>query len=84
MRVPAADGHEGALRAPSVIVEAGSIAQFIPKGGRLLANPKATVQAEGLPFPEGADVHVVKTNDRLYYLPLPPKPAACGISGRGG
>ncbi len=42
---------------------------------RLLADPKAALQAEGLTFPEDAEVRVVETNDRLYYLPLPPKPA---------
>ncbi len=41
---------------------------------RLLADPKAALQAEGLTFPEGAEVHVVETNDRLFYLPLPTKP----------
>ncbi len=43
---------------------------------RLLADPKAALQAEGLTFPEDAEVHVVETNDRLFYLPLPPKPLA--------
>ncbi len=54
---------------------------------RLLADPKATLQAEGLTFPAGAEVHVVETNDQLYYLPLPPKPAALSteeLSGMAG
>ncbi len=42
---------------------------------RLLADPKATLQAEGLSFPEGAEVHAVETNDQLVYFPIPPKPA---------
>ncbi len=42
---------------------------------RLLADPKAALQAEGLSFPEGAEVRVVEPNDRLVYFPLPPKPA---------
>ncbi len=41
---------------------------------RLLADPKATLVAEGLTFPEGAEVRVVEPNDRLVYFPLPPKP----------
>ncbi len=41
---------------------------------RLLADPKATLQAEGLSFPEGAEVHVVETNNQLFYFPLPSKP----------
>ncbi len=41
---------------------------------RLLADPKATRQAEGLSFPEGAEVRVVEPNDQLFYFPLPSKP----------
>ncbi len=41
---------------------------------RLLADPKAALQAEGLTFPEGAEVRVVEPNDQLVYFPLPPKP----------
>ena len=57
---------------------------------RLLADPKATLEAEGLSFPEDAEVHVMETNDRLFYLPLPPKPAGLsteelsGITGGTG
>ncbi len=42
---------------------------------RLLADPKAALQAEGLRFPEDAEVRVLETNDRLYHLPPSPKPA---------
>ncbi len=51
---------------------------------RLLADPKATLEAEGLPFPEGAEVHVVETNNQLYYLPLPPPPAGLSIEELSG
>ncbi len=42
---------------------------------RLLTAPKSTLQAEGLSFPEGAEVHAAETNDRLFYIPIPQKPA---------
>ncbi len=42
---------------------------------RLLADPKAALQAEGLSFPEHAEVRVVEPTDQLFYFPLPPKPA---------
>ncbi len=51
---------------------------------RLLADPKATLQAEGLPFPEDAEVQVVETNDRLFYFPLPSKPAGLSIEELSG
>ncbi len=51
---------------------------------RLLADPKETLQAEGLSFPEGAEVHVMETNDRLFYLPLPPKPGGLSIEELSG
>ncbi len=54
---------------------------------RLLADPKATLQAEGLSFPEGAEVHAVETNDQLFYIPIPPKPTGLSteeLSGMAG
>ncbi len=54
---------------------------------RLLADPKAALQAEGLTFPEGAEVHAVETHDRLFYFPIPPKPAGLSteeLSGMAG
>ncbi len=51
---------------------------------RLLADPKATLQAEGLTFPEGAEVRVTEPTDQLYYFPLPPKPAGLSIEELSG
>ncbi len=54
---------------------------------RLLADPKATLQAEGLSFPEGAEVRAVENTDRLVYFPIPPKPAGLSteqLSGMAG
>ncbi len=42
---------------------------------RLIADPKAVLQQEGLPVPAGAEVRVVENNDQLVYFPLPAKPA---------
>ncbi len=46
---------------------------------RLLTDPKAALQAEGLSFPEDAEVRVVEPNDRLVYFSLPPKPAGLSV-----
>ncbi len=51
---------------------------------RLLADPKATLQAEGLSFPEGAEVRVVEPNDQLVYFPLPSKPTGLSIEELSG
>ncbi len=51
---------------------------------RLLTDPKATLQAEGLSFPEGAEVHAVETNDRLVYFPIPPKPTGLSTEQLSG
>ncbi len=46
---------------------------------RLLADPKATLQAEGLTYPEDAEVHVMESTNQRIYLPLPPKPVGLSI-----
>ncbi len=54
---------------------------------RLLADPKAALQAEGLTFPDGAEVRVVEPTDQLVYFPLPPKPTGLSeeqLSGAAG
>ncbi len=51
---------------------------------RLLTDPKAALQAEGLSFPEDAEVRVVEPNDRLYYFSLPPKPTGLSIEELSG
>ncbi len=51
---------------------------------RLLADPKATLQAEGLSFPEGAEVRVLESTDQRVYLPLLPKPAGLSIEALSG
>jgi hypothetical protein len=42
---------------------------------RLKDNPAAVLQEYGLPVPEGVDVRVVESTDKVTYLMLPPKPA---------
>ncbi len=57
---------------------------------RLLADPRAVLQAEGVTFPAGAEVRILESTNQLVYLPLPPKPAGLsaeelsGIAGGGG
>ncbi len=51
---------------------------------RLLADPKATLEAEGLPFPEGAEVRAMENTDRLVYFRIPPKPAGLSIQQLSG
>ncbi len=54
---------------------------------RLLADPKATLQAEGLTFPAGAEVRIMESTDQRIYLPLPAKPAGLSteeLSGMAG
>ncbi len=51
---------------------------------RLLTDPKAALQAEGLSFPEDAEVRVVEPNDRLVYFPLPSKPEGLTEEQLGG
>ncbi len=46
---------------------------------RLLADPKATLQAVGVPVPAGAGVRIMESTNQLVYLPLPPKPAGLSI-----
>ncbi len=41
----------------------------------LLADPGSALREEGIPVPQGMEVRIVENTDRLYYLPLPPKPA---------
>ncbi len=51
---------------------------------RLLADPKAALQAEGLTFPEGAEVRVVEPTDQRFYFPLPPKPEGLTVEQLSG
>lgn len=41
---------------------------------QLLADPMATLKAEGLELPAGLTVKVLENTDQLYHLVLPPKP----------
>ncbi len=56
---------------------------------RLLADPKATLQAEGVTVPGGAEVHIMESTDQDVYFSLPAKPAGLsteelsGIAGGG-
>ncbi len=41
---------------------------------RLLANPRAVLEQEGLDLPAGVEVRLVENTDRLMYLNLPARP----------
>ncbi len=43
---------------------------------RLLADPAATLQAEGITVPQGVELRAVENTDKVMYLMLPPKPSA--------
>ena len=43
---------------------------------RLLANPAAVLQAEGIAVPQGVELRAVENTDKVLYLALPPKPSA--------
>ena len=43
---------------------------------RLLAEPAAVLQAEGIAVPEGVELRAVENTDKVMYLMLPPKPSA--------
>ena len=47
---------------------------------RLLAEPKAALQEQGIAVPAGVEVRVVENTDRLAHLVLPPKPAEGELS----
>ena len=42
--------------------------------GRLLSNPKATVEQEGITLPPGMNVHVYEETSTTIHLVLPKKP----------
>lgn len=41
---------------------------------KLLADPAATLAAEGTPLPAGVTVKAVENTDKVFYLVIPPKP----------
>ena len=43
---------------------------------RLLTNPAATLQAEGIAVPQGVELRAVENTDKVMYFMLPPKPGA--------
>ncbi len=43
---------------------------------RLLADPAAVLQAEGMAVPPGVELRAVENTDKVTYLMLPPKPSA--------
>ncbi len=43
---------------------------------RLLADPAAVLQAEGITVPPGVELRAVENTDKVLYLALPPKPSA--------
>jgi hypothetical protein len=47
---------------------------------RLLANPAATLKAEGFEMPAGVEVRVLENSEKAFYLVLPPKPATGELS----
>ena len=42
---------------------------------RLLADPAAVLQQEGIAVPTGLEVRAVENTDKVLYLALPPKPS---------
>ena len=47
---------------------------------RLIADPRRTLEDEGLPLPEGVKVKLVENTDSLYHLVLPVPPAEGELS----
>ena len=43
---------------------------------RLLADPAAVLQAEGITVPQGVELRAVENTDKVLYFMLPPKPSA--------
>ena len=41
---------------------------------RLLADPAAVLQAEGIAVPQGVELRAVENTDKVMYFMLPPKP----------
>ena len=41
---------------------------------RLLAEPAAVLQAEGIAVPQGVEIRAVENTDKVFYFMLPPKP----------
>lgn len=42
---------------------------------RLMDNPATVLKEHGMEVPKGVEIRVVENTDKVYYLPLPPKPA---------
>jgi len=42
---------------------------------RLLSDPKAVLQEQGLPVPPGMQIRVVENTEQVIHLPLPAKPS---------
>ncbi len=42
---------------------------------RLLTDPAAVLQAEGIAVPEGVELRAVENTDKVLYFMLPPKPS---------
>jgi hypothetical protein len=47
---------------------------------RLLADPAATLKAEGVAIPAGVELRTVENTDKVFYFVLPPKPATGELS----
>jgi hypothetical protein len=47
---------------------------------RLLMDPRATLDAEGIQVPEGVEVKVVEQTDKIFYLVIPEKPQVAAIT----
>ena len=43
---------------------------------RLLADPAAVLQAEGIAVPQGVELRAVENTDKVMYFMLPPEPSA--------
>ena len=47
---------------------------------RLISDPKAVMEENGLPTPPGIDVRVVENTENVIYLPLAAKPSQAELS----
>lgn len=65
-------GNDQARALQRVIAQAWSDDSFKQ---RLMAEPTRVLADNGIQVPDGTEVRVVENTDRVFYLPIPPKPA---------
>ena len=47
---------------------------------KLLADPAATLKAEGVELSQGSEVRVLENTDKVFHLVIPPKPSSNELS----